>query len=183
VALPRLVWHNRRRYGGHIVHIGVILLAMGIAASQMFSTSAEATVAPGESIAVRDYVVTFRELKESAGSNSLRVTAMLDVSRGGNDAGTLEASKRFEGNDQQPVTDVGLRSRPQEDLYVVLSGWTDDGKAILKVAVNPLVMWIWIGGGVMVVGTLIALWPDGRRGRRLPVLERVPVGELEVGRA
>ena len=183
VALPRLVWHNRRRYGGHIVHIGVILLAMGIAASQMFSTSAEATVAPGESIAVRDYVVTFRELKESAGSNSLRVTAMLDVSRGGNDAGTLEASKRFEGNDQQPVTDVGLRSTPQEDLYVVLSGWTDDGKAILKVAVNPLVMWIWIGGGVMMVGTLIALWPDARRGRRLPVLERVPVGGLEAGRA
>src|SRR4030042_842879 len=78
VPLPRLVWHNRRRYGGHIVHIGVVLLAMGIAASHMFSTSVEKTVAPGESIEVRDYTVTFRELKESAGCDSLRGTGMLD---------------------------------------------------------------------------------------------------------
>jgi cytochrome c-type biogenesis protein CcmF len=182
-ALPRLVWHNRRRYGGHIVHTGVILFAMGIAASHMFSTSAERTLAPGESIEVRDYTVTFRDLKESAGSGSLTVTARLDVSRGGNDAGTIEASKRFEGQEEQPVTDVGLRSTFQEDLYVVLNDWTDDGKVILKVAVNPLVMWIWIGGGVIVLGTLIALWPDTRPGHRVPAMARVPASGLEVGRA
>lgn len=182
-ALPRLIRQNRRRYGGHIVHLGVVLLAMGIAASQMFSTGAERTVAPGESIEAGDYEVTFRELKEAAGANSVKVTAMLDVSRGGSDAGTIETSKRFEGQDEQPVTDIGLRSSLREDLYVTLIGWTEAGEAILKVEVKPLVMWIWIGGAVIVAGTLVALWPDGRGPRRATLPARAPVGELEAGRA
>ncbi|MEE8385677.1 MAG: heme lyase CcmF/NrfE family subunit [Dehalococcoidia bacterium] len=185
VALPRLILSHRPRYGGYIVHIGVILLALGIVGTQMFSTNAEATLAPGESMEIRGYTLTFTEdgLKESSNSSSTKVTGILDVSRGDKHVATLESSKRFEGQGGDPVTDAGIWVRPHEDLFVVLGGWTDDGKATFKVFVNPLVIWIWIGGAVIVAGALIAFWPDARAERRVPVRRLQPIAEAEASHA
>ncbi len=183
VALPRLVWRHRPRYGGYIVHVGIILLAMGIIGSQMFSTNTEATLAPGESMQIRDYTLTFKGLTESSSLSSTKVTATLDVSRGDKDVGTIESSKRFEGREQEPVTDAGIRTRPQEDLFVILGGWTEDGDATFKVFVSPLIMWIWVGGAVIVAGALIAFWPDAREERRVPVRRWQPAGEVETSHA
>lgn len=183
VAVPRLVWRRRHRYGGYIVHLGVILLAMGIIGSQMFSANAEATLAPGESMEIRDYTLTFNGLEETSSADSTEVTGALDVSRDGKDAGTIEGSKRFEGRDGEPVTDPGIWTGVREDLYVILGGWTEEGEATFKVFVHPLIMWIWIGGGVLVAGTLIAFWPDIREERRVPVRRRLPVGEAETSHA
>jgi cytochrome c-type biogenesis protein CcmF len=183
MALPRLVWRHRPRYGGYIVHAGVLLLAMGIIGSQMFSTSAEGTLAPGESLDVRGYTLTFRELKESSIADSAKVTGILDVTRGDDRIGSIESSKRLEREGEEWVTDVGLRTTPKEDLYVILSNWAEDGSASFKVLVNPLVMWIWVGCGVIVAGTLIAFWPDAREERRVPVRARLPVGEGEPSHA
>jgi len=184
VALPRLVWRHRPRYGGYIIHLGVILLAAGIIGSQMFSTNAEATLAPGESMQVRGYTLTFNGLETTSSSDSAKVTGTLAVSRGGEHIGTIESSKRLEGRAQEPVTDVGIRSTPREDLYVILAGLTDDlSEATFKVFVNPLIMWIWVGGGVLVAGTLIAFWPDAREESRVPARRVLPVGEVETSRA
>jgi len=184
LAAPRLVWRHRPRYGGYIVHLGVILLAMGIIGSQMFSTTAEATLAPGESMEISGYTLTFNGLETTSSSDSARVTGTLDVARGDRRIGTIESSKRLEGRAQELVTDVGIRSTPREDLYVILSGLTDDlSEATFKVFVNPLMMWIWVGGGVLVAGTLIAFWPDVREESRVPVRRLLPVGEVETGRA
>ncbi len=183
IALPRLVWRHKPRYGGYIAHAGVLLMALGIVGSQMFSTSTEATLAPGESMEIRGYTLTFQGLKESSTANSAKVTGILDVTRGGDHIGSIESSKRFEGlRRDEPVTDVGIRTTPKEDLYVVLAGWTEDGKATFKVLVNPLVMWIWVGGGIILVGTVIAFWPDAREERRAPVRARLPFGEVEPSR-
>ncbi|OFW63218.1 MAG: hypothetical protein A2Y74_00500, partial [Actinobacteria bacterium RBG_13_63_9] len=198
VALPRLVWRHRPRYGGYIVHAGVLLLAMGIAGSQMFSASAEATLAPGESIEIRGYTLTFNDegLKESSGSSSMKVTATLDVSRGGEHIRSIDSSKRLEGQAQEPVTDPGIWTRrspslepvpwlglPGDDLYVVLGGLTEDGKATFKVFVNPLVSWIWVGGVVIVAGALMAFWPDAREEARVPVRRWQPGREVETSHA
>jgi cytochrome c-type biogenesis protein CcmF len=183
VALPRLVWRHRPRYGGYIVHLGIILLAMGVIGSQMFSANAEATLAPGESMEIGDYTLTFDGLDETSSSDSTKVTGALDVSRGDKHAGTIESSKRFEGRDGEPITDPGIWTGAREDLYVILGGWTEVGEATFKVFVHPLIMWIWVGGGVLVAGTLIAFWPDVRQERRAPVRRWRPVGEVEASRA
>ncbi len=184
VAVPRLVWRHRPRYGGYIVHLGIILLAMGIIGSQMFSTTAEATLAPGESMEIRGYTLTFNGLEATSSPDSAKVTGVLDVARGDKHIGTIESSKRAEGLSQQMVTDVGIRTTPREDLYVVLTGLTDDlSEATFRVFINPLIMWIWVGGGVIVAGSLIAFWPDAREESRVPARRRVPVGEAETSRA
>jgi cytochrome c-type biogenesis protein CcmF len=183
VALPRLIWRHKPRYGGYIVHLGVILLALGIIGTQMFSTNTESTLAPGESIEIRDYTLTFNGLEESSSADSAKVTGTLAVTRGGNDIGTIESSKRFEGQEREPVTDAGIRMGPQEDLYVILGGWTEDGEATFKVFVHPLVMWIWVGGGVIVAGALIAFWPDAREERRVPVRRLQPAAEVQASHA
>jgi cytochrome c-type biogenesis protein CcmF len=150
----------------------------------MFSTTAEATLAPGESMDIRGYTLTFNGLETTSSSDSAKVTGTLDVARGDKRIGTIESSKRLEGRAQELVTDVGIRSTPREDLYVILSGLTDDlSEATFKVFVNPLMMWIWVGGGVLVAGTLIAFWPDVREESRVPVRRLLPVGEVETGRA
>ena len=185
IALPRLVWRHKPRYGGYIVHLGIVLLAMGIIGSQGFSTNKEATLAPGESMEVRGYTLTFNDegLTETSNANSTKVTATLDVSRGGEHLRFIDASKRFEGRSEEPVTDAGIWTRPQEDLFVILGGWTEDGKATFKVFVNPLVMWIWVGGAVIVAGSLIAFWPDARAEQRVPVRRLQPIGEVEASHA
>ena len=185
IALPRLVWRHKPRYGGYIVHLGIVLLAMGIIGSQGFSTNKEATLAPGESMEVRGYTLTFNDegLTETSNANSTKVTATLDVSRGGEHLRFIDASKRFEGRSEEPVTDAGIWTRPQEDLFVILGGWTEDGKATFKVFVNPLVMWIWVGGAVIVAGSLIAFWPDARAEGRVPVRRLQPIGEVEASHA
>ena len=185
IALPRLVWRHKPRYGGYIVHLGIVLLAMGIVGSQGFSTNKEATLAPGESMEVRGYTLTFNDegLTETSNANSSKVTATLDVSSGGEHLRFIDASKRFEGRNEEPVTDAGIWTRPQEDLFVILGGWTEDGKATFKVFVNPLVMWIWVGGAVIVAGSLIAFWPDARAEQRVPVRRLQPIGEVEASHA
>jgi cytochrome c-type biogenesis protein CcmF len=174
IAVPRLIWANKPRYGGYIVHVGVILIALGVVGSQMFATNIEATVKPGETIQIRDYVLTYQGLTSYTEGNREIVAATLDVRRGGESLGSIITSKSFSAGREEPRTDVSIRSDPREDLYTILSGWNEDGTATFKVLVNPLVMWIWVGGAVLLLGTAIAFWPDARAEARLPVTERMP---------
>ncbi len=186
VALPRLVWRNKPRYGGYIVHIGVIIMVIGIAGSMFFSTNVQKQVSPGESIEIRGYTLTFEGLTEASTEHTQKVTGTLLVSKDGKQLGKIESGKRTEGHadEPQPVTDVGIRSRPLEDLYVILASWTEDGNsATFKVLVNPLMMWVWVGATVLVVGTGIAFWPDRRDKQLVPTRERAPVEALEATRA
>jgi len=186
IALPRLVWRNKPRYGGYIVHIGVIIMAAGIVGSMFFSTNVQKQVAPGESIQIRGYTLTFQGLKDISTEHTQKVTGTLAVSRNGRPLGTIESSRRVEGHadEPQPVTDVGIRSRPLEDLYVILANWTEDEKAAtFKVLVNPLMMWVWVGSAVLVAGTIIAFWPDRREKQAVPARQRVAIEGLEASRA
>ncbi len=185
VALPRLVWRSKPRYGGYIVHIGVIMMAVGIVGSMFFSTNVQQQVAPGESISIRGYTLTFQGLDDEMTEHGEKITGTLLVSRGDSQLGTIESGKRFEGHGEEPtpVTDVGIRSRPLEDVYVILNSWTEDGKATFKILVNPLMMWVWVGATVLVVGTGIAFWPDRRERQIAPARERVTSEALEASGA
>ncbi|HET9243187.1 MAG TPA: heme lyase CcmF/NrfE family subunit [Gaiella sp.] len=169
VALSRLIGRNRRRYGGYVVHAAIVLLAIGVAGSSAYDSVAEGRLARGESLAVGDYTLTYRELTERDGANATEIRAILDVRRGGDDLGSVSAGKNAYSVEQQVSNEVGIRSDllTGEDLFVIAEQVRDDGSVVFRVFVKPLVNLIWLAGLVFLLGSLITLWPDAREERRL----------------
>jgi cytochrome c-type biogenesis protein CcmF len=168
-AFASLVARNRRRYGGYVVHASVVLLAIGIAGSSAFDSVAEARLERGQSMSIGSYTLTYRSLEERQTQNATEQRAVLEVRRAGRDLGTLEAGKNAYTVEEQVSNEVGIRSDrlTGEDLFVIAEQIDSDGTVYFRVFVKPLVNLIWIAGGVFVLGSLIALWPDAREQRRL----------------
>jgi len=175
VAVFNLIAKNRRRYGGYIVHLGVILAVIGIAGSTFYQSETQANLNPGESVALGGYTVRFDGLKMIPADNRQAVAASVSVFENGTPVGAMAPEKDYYPASQQWQTEVAVRSTPREDLYLILAGWGDDQSATLKVIINPLVIWLWVGFGVFIAGTLIALWPDPREAR---LLARVRIKEV-----
>jgi cytochrome c-type biogenesis protein CcmF len=177
-AMGTLVRRNNRRYGGYIVHLGILLIGAGAVGSHVYQQQTQATLSPGQSVTLAGYTVTARGLQTYAVPGASVVEAPLWVN--GED---LRPQKVYFDNFQnQPSTKVGLRSNAIEDVYVVLAGWDGEGpnaRISLAVFINPLVSWIWLGGVVLLVGTLIALWPAPQPSPRR-VTARVPRGAVGV---
>ena len=158
-----LIGANRPRYGGYIVHIGIILLAIGVVGSSLYDVEKEATLMPGESMTIKNYTLIYENMDNYETESKTVVTTTLSVYNQGKFIAKLTPEKYFHRSYEQAVTEVAIRSTLLEDLYVILIGWDEDGTTAFKVLVNPLVNWIWIGGIVVVLGGLIAFWPDRRR--------------------
>jgi cytochrome c-type biogenesis protein CcmF len=168
-AFSSLISRNRRRYGGYVVHAAIVLLAIGIAGSSAFDSVAEARLTRGQTMAIGDYRLTYESLDERLAANATEIRATLHVVRGDRDLGTLEAGKNAYTIEQQVSNEVGIRSDPLtgEDLFVIAEQIDPDGTVYFRVFVKPLVNLIWLAGGVFLLGSLIALWPDAREQRRL----------------
>ncbi|PWB46277.1 MAG: cytochrome C biogenesis protein [Candidatus Methylomirabilota bacterium] len=164
MALSKLTSRGRRRYGGLIVHLGVAFLVVGITASSFFKLEQEVTLKQGESLQLGRYQVRFDELSAWQEPHRFVVQGNFTIFNANQKVGEMRPAKRFYPSEQQPIGTVDIRSTMREDLYLVLSSFTQDGtSATVKALVRPLVMWIWVGGWVMVLGSLIAIWPDRRR--------------------
>ncbi len=163
-ALGTLVRKNQRRYGGLVVHLGVVLVIMGIGTSMSYSVEREATLQRGQDLTVGPYKVRFDGLKGSQQPTHLRVEGAFRVFNNGDDLGTLSPALKFFPSQKSPIGRAVHRSTLSEDLYVILSGFSEieQNQATVKVLVRPLVSWIWIGGFIMGLGTLVAIWPMGR---------------------
>ena len=168
-AFAQLVARNRRRYGGYVVHAAVVLFAIGVAGSSAYDSVVEGRLARGESLAVGGYTLTYRELTERDGANATEIRAHLDVRRGADSLGSIEAGKNAYSVEQQVSNEVGIRSDrlTGEDLFVIAEQVREDGTVFFRVFVKPLVNLIWLAGFVFVLGAGIALWPDAREQRRL----------------
>jgi cytochrome c-type biogenesis protein CcmF len=171
LATVRLVGRNRRRYGGYIVHLGIVLLFIAFA-GMTFKTETQATLRPGESATLKSpygYLYTFTHLSISQydALNRKVTAAFVEVRRDGKLIGRLKTEKRqhVDGLGRptfEPSTEVGIRSGVREDLYVVLGGLVNGTEqAVYRFTINPLVWWVWFGGYVVVLGGLIVLWPGG----------------------
>ncbi len=158
-----LIWANRPRYGGYIVHIAIILITVGIIGSSVYDVEKEAVLMPGDSMTLGRYTLVYDDLDYYETESKTVVNTSLSVYNGGEMIGRMVPEKYFHRSFEQSVTEVAIRSTLTEDLYVILIGWEESGATSFKVVVNPLVSWIWIGGGVMIVGGLISFWPDRRR--------------------
>ncbi len=171
LALGRLLGRNRRRYGGYIVHTGMVVLFIAFA-GMAFKTETEATLRPGESAVLKSpygwtYTFTHLGVSQYDALNRQVTAATLEVARDGKRLGVLTTEKRqhVDGLGRptfQPSTEVGIRSDLREDLYVVLAGLVNGTEqAVFRFTINPLVWWVWYGGMIVALGGLIVMWPGG----------------------
>jgi cytochrome c-type biogenesis protein CcmF len=166
LAFSRLVGRNKRRYGGFVVHVGMVVMLVGIVGSSVFQRELDVTLKPGESASLGSYSFVFRGLQELEHTDRAIVRADVGVSRDGGSLTTLQPEKHFHRTHEQPMTEADVQSGWLHDLYAVLAGWEQDGSARLLLYINPMMTWIWYGGGVALIGTLFAMLPDSRRRRQ-----------------
>jgi cytochrome c-type biogenesis protein CcmF len=161
-ALGQLFRRNRRRYGGFIVHLGVALLAIGIASSSAFQVEQERMLKQGESLEVGRYQVRFERLTGSEGPTHVKVQGIFTIFNDRHEAGRMTPALRFYPTQQEPIAEVDYWIGLKEDLYLILGSFDREGSwAVVKILVNPMVVWIWIGGAIMALGTLLGLLPAG----------------------
>ena len=168
-AFSGLVGRNRRRYGGYVVHAAIVVLLIGAVGIGGFSTSREARLAPGESMTVGDYRLVYTGSEERRGANAQEVRARLDVYRGDDRVGSMEAGKNRYFAEEQTSNEVGIRTDRLrgEDLFVIADRFYPDGSVVIEAIVNPLVNFIWLSALIFVLGSVVAMWPDAREQRRL----------------
>jgi cytochrome c-type biogenesis protein CcmF len=158
-----LIRHNRR-YGGFAVHLGVLVIALGVMGSHAWSVQTEATLRRGEAAELAGYKVRFDGLAAREESNHFKVVGTFTVSDGKPDFAVLRPAKKFYPQEQSPIAGVDYRLGLKEDVYLVLGDFARDGsQATVKMQVNRLVSWIWIGGLILTLGTVLALVPERRR--------------------
>ena len=163
-AFVRTVTSNRRLYGGLFVHLGVVIVAVALAASQGYASHREVSLATGESADVAGFRVTYLGTDVDESAQKTRVAAGIEVHRGGDRIGVLRPALSIFPGATSAIGTPSVRSTPREDLYLTLvSSPNEAGRVTIGVFVNPMVMWLWIGGAVMVAGTVFAALPANRR--------------------
>ncbi|MBM3278791.1 MAG: heme lyase CcmF/NrfE family subunit [Candidatus Handelsmanbacteria bacterium] len=176
-ALVRLLSKSRRRYGGYLVHLSMVMLFIGFT-GQAFTTDKEFVLHRGETAHVAGYTLQYWDLVQTQDANMSVVAASLELSRLGEFLGTLLPSRNFYQTHEQATTEVSIYSSLREDFYLILVGISDDGSAKFQAYVNPLVTWVWGGGLLFVLASLWAMWPTARE-RRLAALERASVRQAD----
>jgi cytochrome c-type biogenesis protein CcmF len=160
-ALARLISKNRRRYGGYIVHLGVLMIFVAITTTSVFRAERQVTLAQGNEFTMAGYTVRYEGLEDRDTPHVLHVMARMGVFEDGRRIVTLKPEKRFYKKPEQPSTEVAIWSRMATDLYLVLGGVDEDTRRVTILAyLNPLINLLWWGGLVMALGTGVAAWPS-----------------------
>ena len=159
-AMVELTHRNTRRYGGYLVHMGVVSMFIGFTGTA-FNQSKTLEVLPGSTFDIGHYALKVADVQAGENDNYTWRKMFLDVSKNGKHIGSLEPERRFYKASRQQDSEVAIRRRLNEDLYVNYPGKSTDGtKEVVQVYVNPLVSWIWIGYWILLSGTLICLVPS-----------------------
>lgn len=175
LALAKLVINNRRRFGGYIIHLGVIMIALGFIGDAFFKQETQGTLRVGQSLTVGAYSLRFNGLSSYLGSDGREIVeAKTELYKDGRLVQALNPRQDYFTVQQQPVTIAGVYSTAAEDVYVLLAGWEEvsNGSSTFKIYLNPLINWVWIGGFVLSFGVLLAAWSQaGRRSEATYVLK------------
>jgi cytochrome c-type biogenesis protein CcmF len=162
-SLLHVIHKNRRSYGAMIVHIGVVLMALGIIGIELFQTETQGTIPTGGELSVGSYSMTFDQLDvfdTDDGRNVAR--AVVSVNKDGQVIGEIYPRRDFFYDSGQPMTIPGVRSTLVDDFYVILVDWkmVSSDSATFKVYHNPLVKWLWIGAWVFILGVVVGTWRE-----------------------
>jgi cytochrome c-type biogenesis protein CcmF len=155
-----LVGRSRRRYGGYIVHVGIVLMFLGFA-GQGFKKSEQVLLKPGQQATVGAYTIRMDALKVTQDDQKQMVTGHFTALAGGKEIGKMYPARWFFNKHEEPTTEVAIRRMAGEDLYLVMPSYqVSDQSASVDIVVNPLINWIWLGFAVMALGTGIVLLPE-----------------------
>ncbi|MCL4870293.1 MAG: heme lyase CcmF/NrfE family subunit [Anaerolineae bacterium] len=163
VAFSSLMARNRRRYGGYWIHLGVLVMAFGIIGVEFYQQQTQIRLATGQSLSLGRYTMTFNGMREYAGADDLLITeANLSLYDNGRLVKTLTPRNELYTRTRQPMTIPDLRATIGEDFYVLIVNWEgfSANAATFRAYFNPLINWVWAGGFIFIIGTLIAAWPD-----------------------
>ncbi len=160
----KLLSGNRPRYGGYIVHIGIVLLAFGIIGSQFYNLEKDVVLSPGQTAEIGDYEITFAGTTTVPFNDRTERTALMEVTKDGKLVKRIQAWQALYPSFSILSTRAAIHSTPKEDIYVMFSEVQPDGKsAVFRLLINPLVWWMWVAGPFVILGTLVALWPSRRK--------------------
>jgi cytochrome c-type biogenesis protein CcmF len=175
-ALSRLIGKNRRRYGGYVVHVAMVMIFVGIVASSVFKIEEQVGLEPGQSVDVGGYTVRFEGIEDESSPHVEIRKARLAVWEDGTQLGFVFPEKRFYKKPEQPTTEVAIWSTLGSDLYTVLGSYDPKtGVGVFQIFLNPMISWMWIGGFVLAFGTAICMWPSYAE-RMAEATSRVPAG-------
>jgi cytochrome c-type biogenesis protein CcmF len=159
-ATVELTHRNTRRYGGYLVHMGIVLMFVGFT-GHAFNRDKTQEVKRGDVMHIGQYELKVADVQQGDTENYSWHRAYMEVSKAGTPIGTMEPERRFYKASKQGAAEVALRARLNEDLYLNFAGMSDDGnRAVIQAFVFPLVSWIWIGGLTLIAGTLVSLVPS-----------------------
>ncbi|MDA1000019.1 MAG: heme lyase CcmF/NrfE family subunit [bacterium] len=172
-AIWDLTMRNKRRFGGYIVHLGMAILFVGVAASSAYQQVGEVRLRPGESFTLDGVRMKYVGLRQSVSDNYRSAFALLTVYREGRRVGDIEAEKRLYFTPPQPTTEAGIQRSLHSDVYAVFAETDEDGSASFKFLINPLINWVWFGGVIFTLGTIVCFLPErwGRLRKRLAAAE------------
>lgn len=164
-ALFKLVVNNRRRFGGYIIHLGVVMIVLGFIGDTFFKSETQGTLSMGETITIGEYSLRFDGLESYMGSDGREIVeAQTVLFKNGQPIKDLRPRRDYFIVQEQPVSIAGVYSTPAEDVYVLLVGWetVSNQSSTFKIYINPLINWVWIGGFVLTFGILIGAWSQAR---------------------
>jgi cytochrome c-type biogenesis protein CcmF len=163
------VGRNRRRYGGYVVHLAVVIGILAIVGTSAYATSRTIVLAPGQMVQFHGYGLKLRGIESPVTRSYISTEAVIDVYQGGHRIDTLRPSARTYLDSGEPTKQIAIRPmlHTGEDLYLVFDGSPRPGVATIKAFVNPLVNLLWVSAIVLVLGFAIAIWPDPRLAARL----------------
>ena len=159
-ALAHLISKNRRRYGGYIIHVGMVMMFLAITGTSAFKQEQQITVKPGDTFPVGGYTLRYEGVEPRETPHIAYLTARVAVLKDGKQIDTLMPEKRFYKKPEQPTTEVAIRSTLGGDLYLVLGSFDEASRmATIQAYVNPLIGFLWWGGIVLAIGTGVTIWP------------------------
>jgi cytochrome c-type biogenesis protein CcmF len=160
LALGRLIGKNRRRYGGYIIHVGVVMIFVAITGTSAFRLEEQVTLNQGESFDIGGYTLRYAGLEERDTPHIAYLMANIEVLQDGRQVDTLKPEKRFYKKPEQPTTEVAIRSTLGSDLYLVLGSYDAETRmATILAYLNPLIGFLYWGGLVLALGTFVVIWP------------------------
>ena len=162
-AFVRLLSGNRPRYGGYVVHLAIAMLAVGTIGSSFYDVQRDFPLAVGESATLGRYSFQYKGFQQSVYPDREEILAQFDVHQGTRYLGVMGAERTFYRNFRMVATRAAIRSTPIEDFYIVPSEFGEDGRAVFRVYINPLIWWMWASGPLLVLGTVLAISPGRRR--------------------
>ena len=160
-ALIGLTARNKRRYGGYIVHIGIVLIFLGFA-GEGFKQDEQVLLRPGQQAQVGDFVVRLDAVRVTDDGQKQMITAHTTVFRDGEELARMYPARWFfRKHENEPTTEVAIRRSFAEDIYLVMPAFNlEEQSASMEIVINPLVNWVWVGFGILALGTGIALLPE-----------------------